>query len=83
MSIRLKATYTGGAFIPLPGEALTNLPEDAEVELTVHTSFTLPPAEAEPEKRAQVLRRMVERMKANPLPAGAPRFMREELHERR
>ncbi len=35
------------------------------------------------EKRADILQRMVERMKANPIPAQAPRFTREELHERR
>lgn len=26
---------------------------------------------------------LIERMKANPIPANAPRFTREELHERR
>jgi hypothetical protein len=34
-------------------------------------------------ERARLLQGLLERMKANPIPADAPRFTREELHERR
>jgi hypothetical protein len=42
------------------------------------------PEITDPEERKRVLREVVERMKANPIPEGAPRrFTRDELHERR
>jgi hypothetical protein len=43
-----------------------------------------PPREKDPEERRRIVRRVVERMKSNPIPEGAPRrFTRDELHERR
>ncbi len=80
MAQSLKAIYRNGAFIP---QTPCDLPEGAEVELTVHASNIIPPGEKDPEERKRILARMVERMKANPIPADAPRFTREELHERR
>ena len=80
MAQSLKAIYRNGAFIP---QTPCDLPEGAEVELTVHDPHTLPPVVADPEERQRIIERMVERMKANPIPADAPRFTREELHERR
>ena len=78
---RLKAIYRGGAFIP---QAPYDLPEDTEVELTIHQPHILPPKVTDPEERRLILGRMVERMRSNPIPADAPRrFTREELHERR
>jgi len=80
MSQRLKAIYREGAFIP---QSPCELPENSEVELIIETPRVLPPAEPDPEERKRILVRMVERMRANPIPADAPRFTREELHERR
>lgn len=40
------------------------------------------PAVIERREREEILLRLVERMKAHPLPANAPRFTRDELHER-
>ena len=34
-------------------------------------------------ERTQLLHNLIARMKANPIPANAPRLTREELHERR
>ena len=34
-------------------------------------------------ERSRLLAALLERMRANPIPANAPRFTREELHERR
>ena len=79
MSQRIKAVYRGGAFVP---KTPCDLPEDAEVELTVGDPYLLPPEEKDPKKRAEILKRVVESMLKNPLPPDAPRFTRDELHER-
>ena len=81
MSQTLKAIYRDGTFIP---QAPCDLPEGAEVELTIHDPHTIPPTVTDLEERKRILREVVENMRANPLPAEAPRrFTREELHERR
>jgi len=80
MSQRLKAIYQRGAFIP---QSPCNLPENAEVELIIENPHVLPPLVTDPEERKRILAEMVERMRANPIPANAPRFTREELHDRR
>ena len=80
MSQRLKAIYREGVFIP---QTPCDLPEDSEVELIIEEPRVIPPAVTDPEERKRILKRMVERMRANPIPADAPRFTREELHERR
>lgn len=80
MSQRLRAIYQGGAFIP---QGPCNIPDGLEVELTVHEARTIPPKVTDPEERKRILARLVERMLANPIPTNAPRFTREELHERR
>jgi hypothetical protein len=51
--------------------------------LIIEEPRVIPPAVTDPEERKRILKRMVERMRANPIPADAPRFTREELHERR
>lgn len=77
---RLKAVYQNGAFVP---QAPCDLPEGSEVELTIHDPYTIPPSVTDPKERARILKELVQRMKDNPLPADAPHFTREELHERR
>ena len=82
---RVRATYHNGAFIPA---VPITLPEETEVELVIEPA----PAEiaatsstfiTDPAERARKLREVVERMQNNPVPSNAPRFTREELHERR
>jgi predicted DNA-binding antitoxin AbrB/MazE fold protein len=80
MSQRLKAIYREGAFIP---QMPCDLPEGAEVELTIHEANTLPPKVTDPEERKRIMSEMIQNMLDNPIPADAPRFTREELHERR
>ena len=81
MSQTLKAIYRDGAFIP---QTPCDLPEGAEVELTVSAPRVMPPKVTDHEDRKRILEGMVARMRANPIPADAPRrFTREELHERR
>jgi predicted DNA-binding antitoxin AbrB/MazE fold protein len=81
MSQTFKAIYRDGAFVP---QTPCDLPEGAEVELTISGPRVLPPQVTDPAERKRILEELVERMRANPIPADAPRrFTREELHERR
>lgn len=80
MNAILRAVYRNGVFVPETGCAL---PENSQVELIVQGPIVVPPSVADPEERARIRKRVVERMRQNPVPAGAPRFSREQLHERR
>ena len=80
MSQRLKAIYRAGAFVP---QMPCDLPEGAEVELTIHEANTLAPKVTDPEERQRIMGELIQNMLDNPIPANAPRFTREELHERR
>ncbi len=80
MTRRFKAVYQRGVFVP---RTPCTLPEDSEVELTIEDPYLLPAEERDPKKRAQILDGLVERMLRNPFPSDAPRFTRDELHERR
>ena len=80
MTYRMKAVYRDGTFVP---ETRCGLPENAEVDLLVQGPSRTPPVVTNPEHRNSVLRRITDRMKQNPIPADAPRFTRDDLHERR
>lgn len=83
MSNRLRVIYTGGAFVPVvPGEKV-NVPENVEVEITIHNPYLLPPTVTDPEERARLLRELAQEMKENSFTGDPPRWTREELHERR
>ncbi|MFQ5732476.1 MAG: DUF104 domain-containing protein [Planctomycetaceae bacterium] len=77
---RVKATFKDGAFVP---DEDCDLPEDARVQLTVESESSIPATVTDPEQRQAILDEVVELMKSNPIPESAPRFTREELHERR
>jgi predicted DNA-binding antitoxin AbrB/MazE fold protein len=77
----IHAVYRNGAFVPV---VPCSLPEETEVEVRVRNGADIiPPLEPDSEKRAKIRREVVERMHNNPIPANAPRFTRDELHERR
>ena len=80
MSKTIKATFRGGVFVP---QEPYELAEGTEVELFIGDPYTLPPGEPDPEKRKRIMKELIERMKQNPIPADAPRFTRDEMHERR
>lgn len=80
MSQRLRAVFHDGVFVP---KQPCDLPEGSEVELTVNDPYTIPPEITDPEERRRVLKEVVESMRQNPFPEKAPRFTRDELHERR
>ena len=76
---KLAAVYHTGAFVPkIPCE----LPEGAEVELTIQGPPVLSTSAMSAEESAQVLNAVIERMRDNPIPSAAPRLTREMLHER-
>jgi antitoxin component of MazEF toxin-antitoxin module len=80
MSITLKAIYKDGAFVPVANGEKLNVPEDTEVELTVHDPRALP---ANDEERERTWRELLASWDAYPLRADAPRLTRDEMHERR
>ena len=81
MAQTLRAVYRSGKFEPL---TLPDLPEGAEVDLTVEETDDTPQVVTDPEERAKILAELIESMRSNPIPPNAPRkFTREEMHERR
>lgn len=83
----VRAIYSDGVFHPISSCAV---PENSEVELTIQTVGTKPlapgvepPIITDPAERRERLKRLTDRMKNNPIPADAPKFTREQLHERR
>lgn len=75
----IRAVFRDGAFQP---SSACDVPEHCEVDLVV----TKLPAHSDPamalDERQRVLRQVTARMRDNPIPADAPRFSREQLHER-
>jgi hypothetical protein len=80
MSLQVRAIYRDGAFVV---KQPCDLPQESEVDLIVQGPLTMPPIETDPDQRARVLRGVTQRMRNNPIPAEAPRYTRDELHERR
>jgi predicted DNA-binding antitoxin AbrB/MazE fold protein len=80
MNATVNAIYRNGVFVP---EDACELPEGAEVRLTVEGPTVIPASVTDPEERRRIRKRIVERMRRHPLAADAPRFTREQLHERR
>ncbi|OUL37394.1 DUF104 domain-containing protein [Nostoc sp. T09] len=76
----LKAIYRSGTFIL---QTACDLPEGVEVELFVQSPQVVPPKIADISARQNFLKLLVKRMQQNPIPANAPRFTRDMLHERR
>jgi hypothetical protein len=79
MNAPVKAVYRNGVFVP---ENACELPENSQVELIVQGPVVVAPAVTDPQERARIRKRVVARMRENPIPVDAPRFTREQLHER-
>jgi hypothetical protein len=79
MTYHTRAVYRGGAFVPA---TQCELPENSEVDLLVQGPLVVRPTVTDPAERTRILRQVTERMKGNPIPAGAPRLTRDQLHER-
>jgi hypothetical protein len=80
MTYTTKAIYHQGTFVP---ETARDLPEGAEFELIVQGPLVASSETTDPEERAQLLGRLAALMSENPFPPTAPRYTRDELHERR
>lgn len=80
MSQRIKAVFHDGTFVP---HQPCDFPEGTEFELILERPNILPPQEKDPEERKRILKELVQDMRQNPFPENAPRFTREEMHERR
>lgn len=83
MSVRLKAIYRDGAFVPVQNGEKLNMPENTEVEITVHDPYVIPPRVMDEAERARIMQELIESWNQHPLRADAPRLTRDELHERR
>lgn len=83
MSLRLKAIYRGGTFVPVTNGEKLDVPENAEVELTVHDPYVLPAKATSAEERERTLRELFASWDAYPLRPDAPRLTRDDMHERR
>ena len=80
MSQTVRAIFRDGVFVP---QQPCNLPDGSRVELTIYDPYTIPPRITDPGERAALLTEVVRSMRENPIPADAPRFTRDELHEPR
>jgi hypothetical protein len=83
MSLRLKALYRDGTFVPLTNGEKLNMPENSEVELTVHNPYVPPAKATSDEERERALRELFASWDAHPLRPDAPHLTRDEMHERR
>lgn len=83
MSVRLRAIYKDGAFIPITNGDELDVPENAEVELIVQNPVVLPATAINEDERERALRTLVESWEQHQLAPDAPRLTRDELHERR
>ena len=83
MSLKLKAIYKDGAFVPIPNGEKLNVSENAEVEITVHDPYIVPATAASDEERKRALLELFASWDAHPLRSDAPRLTRDEMHERR
>jgi hypothetical protein len=83
MSVRLKAIYRDGAFVPVSNGERLNVRENSEVEITVHDPYVIPPRVTDEAERGRIMQELIEGWRQHPLRGDAPRLTRDELHERR
>lgn len=76
----IRAIFREGAFHPV---VPCSIPEETEVDLVVEAKGNGAAVSPLPQERAQRIKQLTDRIRSNPLPASAPRFTREQLHERR
>ena len=80
MQDTVRAIYRNGTFVPV---VPCQLPEETEVDVVIHDKAQInPPTVTDAAERARIRRDVVANMKKNSIPGNAPRFTRDELHER-
>jgi len=80
MEAAVRVVFRNGVFVPT---TTCDLPENTEAQVFVPGPTIVPASVKDPAERARIRREVVERMQKSPLSADAPRFTREQLHERR
>ena len=80
MEATLRAVYRNGVFVPTTA---CDLPEETEVDISLHRPTVIEPEITDPLEMERYMKEVVARMQENPVPLNAPRFTREEMHERR
>ena len=83
MSLKLKAIYKDGAFVPISNGETLNVSENSEVEITVHDPYVVPATATNDQERERALHELFTSWDAYPLRSDAPRLTRDEMHERR
>ncbi len=81
MQTKLRATYENGVFVPLSKNGIKDLPEAAEVEITLE--ILINGSDDSERQTALKLQEIAESMRTNTFAGSPPHFSREELHERR
>lgn len=76
---KVPATFRNGAFVP---DEKCDLPENTRVQVIIESGDLIPPKVTDEDERKAILKRMAERRRQNPIPENAPKFTREELHDR-
>ncbi len=80
MEATVRAVYLNGVFVPTTP---CDFPQNAAVDVSLQGPRVVEPEITDPEERLRYMKEVVARMQQNPVPLSAPRFTREELHERR
>ena len=73
--------FVGKSCFVIPQKAITG--ERAQSESVVQGPLVVPPAVATSEEKSQIMERVAALIRENPFPPTAPRYTRDELHERR
>ena len=76
----IRALFKDGVFIP---QEHVGLADGSAVELTVRSSKLQSPSITDPDERRRIMDELIASFRRNPIPAGARKFTRDELHERR
>jgi predicted DNA-binding antitoxin AbrB/MazE fold protein len=80
METTVPVVFQNGVFVPT---VPCDLAEDTEAKVVLLGPTIIPATEKDPEERRRIARELMERMQRHPISADAPRFTREQLHERR
>lgn len=80
MEATVRAVFRNGVFVPTTA---CSFPENTEVEVSLRRPRVVRAEVTDPEEKKRILKEVVEMMQKNPIPMDAPRFTRDELHERR
>jgi predicted DNA-binding antitoxin AbrB/MazE fold protein len=78
MTEKLRAIYRDGAFIP---QVPCQLPENAEVELTVQRHQSMTPEVMDSEARKQILHLLLQRMRQTTLMGHSRHFSQDNFSE--